>query len=422
MIQLQVLNSILQNKDMKIISDNNLSVDFFSDYTAEYTYIDNHIKTYGNIPDTETFLAAFPKFDIVKVSETNDYLIKELYRDKNSRVIAKTFNQIRELLLADKTDEAMQLYMSSTQDISDSNPMNCIDILHDNSRYDAYIERSKDYMKYYIKTGFAELDEILGGWDREEDLVTIVSRNGMGKSWIGLKIAIAAAQQGLTVGLYSGEMSARMVGYRADSLISHISNAQLIHGNLNVQNDYKRYIDADLNKITGKLLVLTPDMVGGSVSVSTLRAFIEKEHLDMLCVDQHSLLEDDRKAKNPVDRASNISKDLKGLQSLKRIPIIAISQQNRSSTENGLNTTLIAQSDRIGQDSTLVLFLEQKDGILTLNIVKSRFSASNKKLQYAIDFDKGMFTYIPSNEEKTDKTLDDYQPDEVEQNTDVEVF
>ena len=137
-------------------------------------------------------------------------------------------------------------------------------------------------------------------------------------------------------------------------------------------------------------------MIGGPAGVTMLKAFIEKEKLDMLCVDQHSLLEDDRRAKNPVERASNISKDIKNLQVLKRIPIITVSQQNRESTENGLDMKLIAQSDRIGQDSTIVLFFEQKDGIMSLHLTKSRDSSNNKKLQYALDLDKGIFNYIPT--------------------------
>ena len=119
----------------------------------------------------------------------------------------------------------------------------------------------------------------------------------------------------------------------------------------------------------------------------------------MLCVDQHSLLEDDRKAKNPVERASNISKDLKNLQVLKKIPIISVSQQNRGSTEDGITTMNIAQSDRIGQDSTIVLAFEQKDGILNLHIIKARDAGAGKKLQYAINFDKGTFEFIPSEED-----------------------
>ena len=124
---------------------------------------------------------------------------------------------------------------------------------------------------------------------------------------------------------------------------------------------------------------------------------IEKENLDILFIDQHSLLEDDRKGKSPVEKASNISKDLKNLQVLKHIPIIAVSQQNRNVSEEGsvLDVSKIAQADRIGQDSTVVLFFEQKDNVLTMHIAKSRDSVAGKKINYAIDLDKGIFNYIP---------------------------
>ena len=137
-------------------------------------------------------------------------------------------------------------------------------------------------------------------------------------------------------------------------------------------------------------------MINGPAGVTALRAFIEKENLDILCIDQHSLLEDDRKARTPTERASNISKDLKNLQVLKKIPIIAVSQQNRSSTdEKGATTSNIAQSDRISQDSTILIFLEQDNNVLTLNLVKARDSANNKKLKYACDLDKGILTFMP---------------------------
>ena len=121
-------------------------------------------------------------------------------------------------------------------------------------------------------------------------------------------------------------------------------------------------------------------------------------------IDQHSLLEDDRKGRSPVEKASNISKDLKNLQVLKHIPIIAVSQQNRSTSEEGsiLDVSKIAQADRIGQDSTVVLFFEQKDNVLTMHIAKSRDSDAGKKISYAIDLDKGVFTYIPAEDNALD--------------------
>lgn len=396
MIQLQVLNHILDTKDMSLVELNNLSDEFFSDYIEEYHYIKNHFDEYKNVPDKLSFLDKFPNFDIIEVRQSDKYLIEQLYKDRNKRKLAVVFNKIRNLINDDKIDQAVSLYTNAQNGLQTGISMESVDIFKDTSRYQKYIDRCNDFSKYYIKTGFKELDEIIGGWDRNQELATIAARTNQGKSWLLLKFAISAAEQGLKCGVYSGEMSETKVGYRVDTLISHISNNGLIHGNSDLQNDYKRYIDELPTKYKGNILVLTPAMINGPATVSALRSFVEKEKLDILFIDQHSLLEDDQHAKNPVERAANISKALKNLQVLKHLPIISVSQQNRNSTENGVGTEHIAQSDRIAQDSTIILFFEQKDGILTLNIVKSRDSVAGKKLHYALDFDHGVFDFMPT--------------------------
>lgn len=396
MIQLQFLNKVLDTADISPITINNLNSDFFSDYKDEFNFIVEHYNKYGNVPDKTTFLNKFPTFDVIEVNESERYLISALYEDKNRRDIAKTFNRVRDLLNNGKTEEATNLFLQASENISQGRHFNSVDIIADTSRYDDYVDRGENYNKYYISTGFKELDNIMGGWDREEELATIVARSGVGKTWVMLKIAVAAAQQGLTVGIYSGEMSEKKIGYRIDTLISHISNGAIMHGNQNVQLEYKKYIDSLKDRVSGKIKVLSPTMIDGSAGVNALRAFIEKDKLDILCVDQHSLLDDDRKGRTPVEKASNISKDLKNLQVMKKIPIIAVSQQNRNSTDSGLDVSLIAQSDRIGQDSTVVIFIEKKDMVMTLYLAKSRDSVSEGKLQYAVDLNKGIFEFIPT--------------------------
>jgi hypothetical protein len=95
---------------------------------------------------------------------------------------------------------------------------------------------------------------------------------------------------------------------------------------------------------------------------------------------------------------------------MKRIPIISVSQQNRTSTESGqVDTTQIAQSDRIGQDSTCIIFIEKKDDIMKLTLVKSRDSENGKSLSYQVDLNKGNFIYIPNeNDANEGKTEVDY--------------
>ena len=412
MIQLQMLNRILQSRNTALITVNNLTSDYFSEYKSEFDFIKNHLDQYGNIPDLETFLSRFSTFDVIDVKESDNYLLDALYENRNQRELASVFNKVRSLIMNNKTDEAMSLYLTASQNIVKGVHLDSVDIIHDKSRYDRYLEKCNDFNKYYVSTGFSELDEIIGGWDRHEELATIAARSGIGKSWLLLFVAVAAAKQGLNVGIYSGEMSEDKVGYRIDTLISHLSNGQIIHGNVNVSGKYKEYLDTLDKTIRGSIRVLTPSKINGPAGVTALRAFIEKDNLDMLCVDQHSLLEDDRKAKNPVERAANISRDLKNLQVMKKIPIISVSQQNRNSVEDGVSTANIAQSDRIAQDSTIILFLEQKDGVMTIHLTKSRDSVNAKDLKYAIDLDKGIFTYIPESgdidDDQAQKIADSY--------------
>lgn len=422
MIQLQFLNYLLKTKDSSILLVNNLNEDFFSDYKNEYNFIINHLREYGNIPDSITFLNNFPSFDIIEVSESPDFLIDKLYEDKNTRVLASIFNKIKKYLMEGDIDKAMELYTSSTDVVLKAKHIDAVDILTNTDRYEAYLQRCENFDKFYVKTGFKELDEIIGGWDREEELATIVARSNQGKSWILFKCAVAAVEQGLNVGIYSGEMSERKVGYRIDTLISNISNSSITKGDRQIQNEYKKHLDSLPSKYKGCLKVLTPNMIDGPAGVTSLRAFIEKENLDILFIDQHSLLEDDRHAKNPVEKASNISRDLKNLQVIKKVPIISVSQQNRNSTENGVGLEHVAQSDRIAQDSTIVIFFEQKDGIMTMHLIKSRDSVNMKDLKYSIDLNKGLFIYIPEEDNAIDgQGVQDLRK-EFEEDEDEDIF
>ena len=306
--------------------------------------------------------------------------------------------------------------------ISSSRGMQCVDILKDKSRYKDYIERSEDYKKFYVTTGFVELDEILGGWDRKEELVTMAARLGTGKTWLMLKCATAAAKAGLKVGIYSGEMSDKKIGYRVDTLLSHISNSRIMHGDRSVQNEYKLFLDGLDDSVKGTILVITPKMLGGQANVSTLGSFIDKEGLDMLCVDQHSLMDDERKGRSITERAANISADLKKLQELKQIPIIAVAQQNREEVVDGEESKNIGLSDRIGQDSTVIIMFDKKDDVMTLSLVKSRDASGQQKLKYAVDFDRGVFTYLPNEDDALSGADSDSLRQEFEYDGDTSPF
>jgi replicative DNA helicase len=118
------------------------------------------------------------------------------------------------------------------------------------------------------------------------------------------------------------------------------------------------------------------------------------------------------------ERVANISKAIKQLQVSRHIPIVSVSQMNRTKNEDdSQDTTQIGLSDRIGQDATTVIMLSRDEDKLILNIVKARDGGDGKKLTYQADLNKGLFNFIPDensqvvSDEELDSIRDSYSVD-----------
>ena len=155
---------------------------------------------------------------------------------------------------------------------------------------------------------------------------------------------------------------------------------------------------------------MTPNDIAGPATVAALRAFVDKEHLEILFIDQYSLLEDTSRAQSGHERVANISKAVKNLQVMKRIPIVSVAQMNRTKNDDGeKDTTQIGLSDRIGQDATCVIMLDRereyldeqktqvKDDKLIMDITKSRDGGTGK-LVYKANFNTGKFLILNPND------------------------
>lgn len=416
--QFQIINKILQTKDYSLITLNNLTAEHFFNYKAEYEFIRTHYDTYHTVPDRLTFLNSFPDFVIQDVNEPDNYLIEQLYNDYNQSYLASRFNGIKKLLEADDTAGATKFFLESVEKLHIGSALQCTDIVSDTSRYERYLDMIANQSKYFISTGFTELDKIITGIDRRNENMVIAARTGVGKSWLLLTIAVAASRQGLTVGIYSGEMSVDKVAYRVDTLLGNIDNRKISRGDLYYKDHYKSYLERLKCSNYGPIKVLTPNDIAGPATVDALQAFVEKEHLDILFIDQYSLLEDTSKARVAHEKVANISKAVKNLQVLKQIPIISVSQMNRTKNEDKTqDTTQIALSDRIGQDATIILMLDKQDAEdtnqkgahkVSINIVKSRDGGDGRKLDYLWDFNTGVYKYI-SNSDDGVTTEEDFE-------------
>ena len=401
--ELQILNYVFLKNSTSILVENGFTEEYFTTYKPHYEFIINYYKKYNQLPSKDTFQVKFDSttWSWLNISDSIDFIVAQLKEAKLYRDVITDYGKMADLIKAEKTDKAIEMMSEISQKYIKNNNSSCIDLISDSkSRYADYLERTENPAKAFVTTGLPELDEVLGGWDLLNESAMICARTGYGKSWLLIYFAMSAAKAGLRVGYYSGEMEADLIGYRFDTMMSNISNGALTHGNAVVKDAYKHYIDTLSSSVQGHIYCITPDdaMFNGKVTVDKLRAFIEKYDLQMLCIDQFSLLDDQRGARTPREQAVNISKDLRALQRIKKIPILSAVQLNREdTTDKGVSTRNISESDRIGQDATVVLALERKDGELAvLSIIKARSAQTGAKLNYRWDINKGILQYLPA--------------------------
>lgn len=395
MIEKQVISKILEEKILDKLIDQNIGSVYFVSYNDEAKFIFNHYNEYKIVPTKETFISTFPEFEFTDTDENWEYLIQGLREGYMFSQLAQLVTSSTSVIKNDAF-EGYQMLKNKILELESIRPITSNDIIQNaNIRLKEYNDRLESDQNNVIKIGLDEMDEKLFGWNMGEELVTIMARTNQGKSWLLLEFLMNAWKQGKRVGLYSGEMSATQIGYRFDALNEHFSNLNLMRANPDEKEKYEEYIKA-LKNNENCFQVITPKDLGHLATVNDIDHMINKYNLDIVGIDQFSLMEDFRSKKgDPVRiRLGNISADLFNMSMKYKIPIIALSQANRMA---GKNTTPelehMSESDAIAQNSTKVISMTRSGNELKMSVVKNRYGKVGDEFIYLWDIDTGNFKF-----------------------------
>ena len=212
-----------------------------------------------------------------------------------------------------------------------------------------------------LPSGFVKLDELTQGFQKS-DLIIIAGRPSMGKTALGLNIALNCLRLSkLPVLVCSLEMSKEQILYRLLSTETGINQMKLRSGNL-TQNDWIK-----LNKIM-RILAKLPFFIDDTSNLSIQeirskikRVILEQRQIGLVIIDYLQLMQSlDFKQGSRVQELSQITRYLKNLAKEFNIPIIALSQLSRN-VDNRINQRPILsdlrESGSIEQDADLVLLL-----------------------------------------------------------------
>ena len=409
MIQLQILNKILSTGDDSILEINTLTKDYFVGYEAEYEFIQEHKQKYGNVPDKATFVAKFPEFSLVECSESDKYLVDTIREEYLYYQSVPVVQKVAELLKTD-ANQAAEYMINAVKNLSPNYQLGGTDIVaQSNDRYEQFVERKENQDKWFFTTGFEELDDLVHGIQREEELFVIFARTNQGKSWVLEKMCTHVWQLGFNVGYISSEMSANSIGYRFDTLYKNFSNKGLMWGKDEVDTkEYSDYLET-LKATKNKFMVATPIDFDNQITVPRLKNWIKQYKLDLIAVDGITYMSDARgkRGDNKTTTLTNISEDLMSLSMELHVPVLIVVQANRTGvTEDDSVPELesIRDSDGISHNASKVLSIRQtKDGILKMEVKKQRFGSVGGKLNYLWSINTGEFTYVPSDNDAQPK-------------------
>jgi len=234
-----------------------------------------------------------------------------------------------------------------------------------------------------VSTGFVEMDRMTAGLQRGE-LIIIAGRPSMGKSTLAVNIAEhAALGQKTPAAIFSMEMSAEQLSFRMLSSIGRIPQTRLRTGKLH-DEDWPR-VDSAVSMMSEAPIFIDDS---GALTPTEVRARarrLKREHgLGLIVVDYLQLMQVSGTTENRATEISEISRSLKALAKELDLPVIALSQLNRSveqRTDKRPVMSDLRESGAIEQDADLIMFIYREEvyerdtprkGIADIIIAKQR--------------------------------------------------
>ena len=221
-----------------------------------------------------------------------------------------------------------------------------------------------------VMFGLRALDELTGGM-RPKELIIIGARPGMGKTAVAAHLARMAAKQGHGVAFFSMEMSApaitlRLITSEAFDSGVHVAYEAARRGQMK-QADHDALIAAegDLRQLPLKVHEgrgLTP--AGIALAARRLQGELGStgNPLGMIIIDHIQKIKPDRDCRgNKVAEMTEISNALQMMAGTLNVPVVALSQLNRSVETRGQDRrpelSDLRESGSIEQDADVVLLL-----------------------------------------------------------------
>ena len=211
-----------------------------------------------------------------------------------------------------------------------------------------------------VPTGFTDLDKMTSGL-QPGDLVIVAGRPSMGKTSLALNMAEhVALESGLPVGVFSMEMGASQLVMRMLGSVGKLDQHKVRTGRL-ADEDWRKLTDA-VGRLNDAPIHIDETAALNSLELRARARRLHRQYgkLGLIVVDYLQLMSASSQGENRATEISEISRGLKALAKELNVPVVALSQLNRSLEQRPNKRPVMSdlrESGAIEQDADLILFI-----------------------------------------------------------------
>jgi replicative DNA helicase len=210
-----------------------------------------------------------------------------------------------------------------------------------------------------VPSGFTDLDDKTAGL-QPADLIIVAGRPSMGKTTLAMNFAEnAAIRHQIPVAIFSMEMPGEQLALRMMSSLGHIDQHKIRTGKLE-DDDWPRLTSAVSLLDTAPLFIDDTPALSPTEMRARARRLKREHDIGMIIIDYLQLMQVANTRENRATEISEISRNLKALAKELNVPVIALSQLNRSleqRTDKRPVMSDLRESGAIEQDADVILFI-----------------------------------------------------------------
>lgn len=212
-----------------------------------------------------------------------------------------------------------------------------------------------------LPTGFRDLDKLIFGFEPGE-FVILAGRPAMGKSALGMSIALSKIKEGTGVLYFTLEMTERGLTERA---ICAYSKADLTKVQSGETEEWERAAIVDCaDRLKDMPLILSKVGATPEKQLALIRRLKKTHNIGLVIVDYLQLMNSGRKSESRQQEITTISRKLKSMALSENLPILAMSQLNRTPENRTDHRPLLSdlrESGSLEQDADIVLLIYRAD-------------------------------------------------------------